>query len=545
MRNYASLLEQKAALLDVETMQQDIESAENWDDAYWIGRFVYEQASGEADKLIMDAYEKAFELGLNIRVNRECFLAATQQIARIYFQFRKYEDTINKLMVLDANADNLPDWVSLYFASAQIHTENILHWAENPKFLFKRIDGIDESNPESVKRRKYLFLEFLNRISELSRTKDVSGVDKEAILDKAVALGISNSGECLNFKRAFGVSLPLPEEPEEPEELEDWADPEPEDDTVSAYEQKVSELSKQASELQAIIDTQTQDIAQYKKQIDDQQKRIASLQGEKKALKSKAASLSEELKIAKENEYAAQEKCKALESQLSGSEVARKQLEEDASVIGKLRSDVDDLKAELTESRGNNEGFLAEIDAKQKTIEELQAELLRSQEKIRKLHADIESQRAQIVVPTAAGETPSVLSDNFEVDNFLLRGQKILIIGGSEAKERHLRGMLKKMGFDFDKDQLEFVLEYDDVKNYVSRIKPWGGKYAGIIVGPCPHKARDTDGYSSFIEKIKSEEGYPHVEEARDSAGSLKISNTSIGNAMKRMAVHLLSICYK
>lgn len=55
-------------------------------------------------------------------------------------------------------------------------------------------------------------------------------------------------------------------------------------------------------------------------------------------------------------------------------------------------------------------------------------------------------------------------------------------------------------------------------------------------------KAKDIDGYSSFIEQIKTEGGYPHVEEARDKAGTLKISNASIGDAMMRMAVHLQSI---
>lgn len=83
---------------------------------------------------------------------------------------------------------------------------------------------------------------------------------------------------------------------------------------------------------------------------------------------------------------------------------------------------------------------------------------------------------------------------------------------------------------------------FDICKREISRIRPWSGKYAGIIVGPCPHKAKDIDGYSSFIEQIKSEEGYPHVEEARDKSGTLKISNASIGEAMMRMAVHLQSI---
>ena len=58
-------------------------------------------------------------------------------------------------------------------------------------------------------------------------------------------------------------------------------------------------------------------------------------------------------------------------------------------------------------------------------------------------------------------------------------------------------------------------------------------------MGACPHKAEDMDGYSSFIEQTKLEEGYPYVEEARDRSGNLKILKDSIGDAMMRMAVHL------
>lgn len=557
---------------DTNIIQQDIEAADNWDDAYWIGKFVYEQATGEADKLIMVAYEKAFGLGLNIRVNREYFLTATQQIARIYFHFRKYDEAINKLMVLDSNVENLPDWVNLYYASAQIHTESILLLAEVPEMLFRRIDGINESDPESVRRRKYLFLEFLNRISELSETKDVSGVDTGAILSKAAELGIEESRECLKFKVAFGIIPALPDLPDEPETEYGHR---PDGESVSVYEQMVAELNKRLSELQLTIDNQILIIAQNTKKLEENEKQITVLQYEKRELEANAERKNEELRIAKEHEYAAQAKCDALESQLSGSEAARKRLEEDASVIGELRADVEDLKMALNISRRNNEKFQADIVQGQKTIEDLRSVLILNQEKIQSLHATIESQRVQIEVaesavkkaeaavkaaeekatsipttqesergqgkPASSPFQPTLL-DILTVDNYLPRRQKILIIGGSETKENHLRGKLKSMGFVFSKDQLEFELEYDNIKDYASRIRPWSGKYAGIIVGPCPHKVKDTKGYSSFIEQIKSEEGYPHVEEARDKSGSLKISNASIGDAMMKMAVYLQSI---
>lgn len=570
--NYKELSRKKAKLPEIVVIQNDINAADNWDEAYWIGKYVFDQASGEADKLIMNAYEKAFSLGLNIRVDRECFLTATQQIAKIYFQFRKYDEAINMLMVLDSNVEQLPDWVNLYYASAQIHTDNVLYWAEVPELLFKRIDGIDEKNADSVRRRKILFLEFLNRISEIAKVKSVVEVDKNAILTKANQLGVAEARECLCFKVATGLLKEMPDLPETPATT---AVP---PSNVSVYEEMISELNQKLSELQSIIDRQNLELTKQKAQMDDQKKQIRKLQSEIDAKDLSASKQAEDLKLAREQEYAIQAKYKALESQLSGSEAARKQMEEDASVIGELQADVEDLKVALTVARRNNENLNAEIAQNNETIEQLRSELLQSQENAQVLQATIVSQQAQIDVAEAAVKTAEAavkdaeeraaaaspakptseispaanepvststqptLLDILTVDNFLPRKQKILIIGGSETKEVHLRGKLKGMGFDFSKDQLEFELEYDNVKDYASRIKPWSGKYAGIIVGPCPHKAKDIDGYSSFIEQIKSEEGYPHVEEARDKSGTLKISNASIGEAMMKMAVYLQSI---
>ena len=565
MHDYWTLLNQNAQMPDVRIIQQDIEAADQWDDVYWIGRYVYEQASGEADRLIMSAYEKAFVLGLNIHVNREHFLTATQQIARVYFQFRKYDEAINKLMILESNVGELPDWVNLYYVSAQIHTKNVLYWAEVPGTFFGRIDRINESDPESVKRRKYLYLEFMNRICELSRTADVSNVDRDAILKKAAELGLEGTRECTDLKAALGIGPALPEWPHEPEVGTG------EGTTVNGtavYEKLIADLRKRLSELQAIIDKQALSLEQAKKLIDDQKRTIAILLDEKKTIENESSRIAKELKSAKESEYSAQARCVALESQISGNETTKTQLEENASVIGELRADVEDLKTALTVTLRSNEKLRLDIKQRDETIEELENEIRRIQETVQELHATVEAQKLQLEIAEAAVKTaeekagsvearpgsdePSeepaagpdqlTLLDILTVENFLTRRQKILVIGGSETKEKHLRGKLKSMGFDFAKDQLEFELEYDNVKDYASRIKRWSGKYAGIIVGPCPHKAKDIDGYSSFIEQLKSEEGYPHVEEARDKAGALKISNTSIGEAMMKMAVYLCSI---
>ena len=570
MPGYKSQQNKKINMPDPVALQCDIDSADKWEDAYRIGKCTYEQADSETDKLVMDAYEKAFELGLNIRTDRECFLTATQQIAKIYFHFRKYDEAINKLMILDSNKDNLPDWVNLYYASAQIHTDNILYWAEVPTFLFNRIDRINKDDPESVKRRKYLFLEFLNRISELSKTEDVSGVDKAAILEKAEELGIADTSECQNFKIALGIapkdSIPVVEPEIEKTEII-------KNNATAVFEEIISNLKKELLEQQVLIGKQDFIIKQHDSKLLELEKQIIDHVTEKRVLEKQAARLSEEIRISKEHERALQSRYKALESQLSGSAAIRKQLEENAALIGELQTDVEDLKTALTVSRSANENLKCEIRQYQEKINARDSELTYCREEIQRLNATVEIQKTQVEIAESAVKTAEakikafeekqaetdfviekgseqhtitdlepVLTDIPAVESFLPRKQKILIIGGSETKESHLRGKLKSLGFAFSKDQLEFELEYDNVKEYASRIKPWSGKYAGIIVGPCPHKAKDTDGYSSFIKQIKVEEGYPHVEEARDTTGVLKISNSSIGEAMMRMAVHLQSI---
>ena len=532
MRDYGLLIKQKASIPDTAVIRQDIEYASNWYDAYCIGQYIYEQASGEADKLIIDAYEKAFNLGLNIRVNRNCFINATQNIAKLYFQFQKYEEALNKLMILDANMDKTPDWVNLYYASAQIHTDNIVIWAESPELFFDRIDRIDDTDSESVTRRKYLFLEFINRICELSDRIDVPGIDKESILSKASELGVADSRECLNFKVAAGI---IPFLPKLQDEVELDAESQPYEESELTYKTIEANLNKKLLELQSIVDKQALTIDRNAKQFADQKLQITSLTDEIKRLENNYAKQAEELKAAKEHEYSMRAKCNSLENQLNGSEAARKQLEDDSSIIGELQADVDGLKKALASTNEQNDRLKKAITNNEEIVKNLKEELIHSQDEAQELRATIQSQETLDVIK-------STKQDTFDLNSILSRRKKILIIGGSEAKEKHLRGKLKNMGFVFSNEQLEFELEYDNVKDYTSRIVQWNGKYAGIIVGPCPHKAKDINGYSSFIEKMKSEEGYPHIEEAKDKSGKLKISKESIGDAMMRMAVHLRSI---
>ena len=435
MRDYGLMLSQKAEMINPEEIARDIQEVDNWVDAYHIGQFICEQGGGEENRLMMDAYEKAFDLGLTVHTNRDCFLLATQQSAKTYFHFKRYEEAINKLMILVSNYKDLPDWVNLYFATAQIHTDSIVNIAEEPSLFFKRIDSIDEKNVDSIKRRKYLFLEFLNRLSEKLERKELKLVNDEAILEKAKQLGVEDSKACLNFKIALGI-VPTP-------------------------------------------------------------------------------TLSE-----------------ALESGIEACDAANRDADLEIESREQLLMEVNRRLSNISELIAENESL---IGAEEDILNDYESEIQNGNALLEAIKVQMESMRK-------ISDTPNT-SDIYDVGKYLERRQKILIIGGTEVKEKDLRGKLKSMGFNFSKEQLEFELEYDNVKEYAAHILPWVGKYAGIIVGPCPHKAKDTEGYSSFVEKIKSEEGYPHVEEAYDRPGHLKLTKNSVGNAMERMATYLVSIC--
>lgn len=106
---------------------------------------------------------------------------------------------------------------------------------------------------------------------------------------------------------------------------------------------------------------------------------------------------------------------------------------------------------------------------------------------------------------------------------------KIAVIGQSKPKEHHLLGIAKDLGFN--PDQFEFCLEYEDVEKYnFDRLK--NDRYSLILIGPMGHKQKNLDGYSSMMEKLKSEKGFPEVVELRDS-NNLKITKSNFREALE------------
>lgn len=199
-----------------------------------------------------------------------------------------------------------------------------------------------------------------------------------------------------------------------------------------------------------------------------------------------------------------------------------------AELLKKQEELLEVIKTQKTDISALTTAQTSVDDIKEENIR-LKDQLATSAEKLEKVQKELEEAKTTVV------PAPDVVAHDL-----LGRNKKILVLGGTEVKEHHLRGIAKQNS-GFKNEDIEFVLEYDKIKTYSARIHPWSCAYAGIIIGPCPHKTGESGDYSSLIQKLKEEEGYPHVEECRDASGSLKISNSSFRQALNRMVLHLQS----
>ncbi len=127
-------------------------------------------------------------------------------------------------------------------------------------------------------------------------------------------------------------------------------------------------------------------------------------------------------------------------------------------------------------------------------------------------------------------------------NNYMITGRKpkFLVFGAAQIPVDHMRGIAKAVGLD--KDQLEFMVDYDQNKRFNFDSLRYNSPYGGILIGPNAHKMVSIDEYSSIIQKLTNEDGFPPVEEIRTNAGELKITKTSFRDALKRIITHIDSI---
>lgn len=106
---------------------------------------------------------------------------------------------------------------------------------------------------------------------------------------------------------------------------------------------------------------------------------------------------------------------------------------------------------------------------------------------------------------------------------------KIVVLGGSQVKEKVLLGIIKELGLD--KDRFEFCLDYDSIVRYQFSKLQYNPNYRLVIVGSMPHSTAGKGDSSSAISEMEKGNGYPKV--VRLGTNELKITKTGFTKALQ------------
>ena len=111
-----------------------------------------------------------------------------------------------------------------------------------------------------------------------------------------------------------------------------------------------------------------------------------------------------------------------------------------------------------------------------------------------------------------------------EDDFYSYKDGKIIVVGGTEVKEKVLLGVAKELGLD--KNRFEFCLDYEAIQKYDFKKMQYAPQYRVVLFGPSPHSGRGKCDNGSIIAELESSKAYPRV--VRMQSGSeLKITKSS------------------
>ena len=246
----------------------------SWEDTYWIAKILYVYGSGTVeDSAVISSLDSAFSKGLNYHNNSELYLDAAQMMARLYMKYKRYDEAINFLMSIDELSENVLDWVHLYYALAQVMSNNITRIAKKPKLFFERLDKVSE---KSVLKRNEVFLTYLQRIKDCLADGVITEYAKDLVEAKTAEYNLSEKWSQI-------ISTEIPDEDEienTPANNNDSAN----EPTVKTVEVKVVDESK-IKELEAIIASKDSEISDLKKRISELENIVAAIKAENEKLK--------------------------------------------------------------------------------------------------------------------------------------------------------------------------------------------------------------------------------------------------------------------
>ena len=122
--------------------------------------------------------------------------------------------------------------------------------------------------------------------------------------------------------------------------------------------------------------------------------------------------------------------------------------------------------------------------------------------------------------------------DDFDLGECDAAFGDILVLGRCEVPRHVLQAIAENLGYD--KRRFNFV-DYDELQRYDCSTLRNSMRYAAVMCGPVPHKAKGMGDTSSILEELRHpERGYPPLAELRESAGQgdLRISKTSFRDGL-------------
>lgn len=106
---------------------------------------------------------------------------------------------------------------------------------------------------------------------------------------------------------------------------------------------------------------------------------------------------------------------------------------------------------------------------------------------------------------------------------------KIVILGAGELNADVIRAIFKANGID--KNRLELVMDYDEIKHFDCRKMQWNESYCLVLAGPMPHSGAGKGDHGSILSALEQETGYPPV--IRLGENGLKITKSTLKAALQ------------
>ncbi len=116
---------------------------------------------------------------------------------------------------------------------------------------------------------------------------------------------------------------------------------------------------------------------------------------------------------------------------------------------------------------------------------------------------------------------------------------KLLVLGASDVQDYHIY-KTAETNFNISRENIDINNDYKKNKRYNIKTLQYNSKYDGIMIGPIAHKVCGMGDNSSVIQAL-SREGFPPIVEVRAKSGKLKITKTSIKEAMKSLLIKVYS----